>query len=56
MTMKYSDDIDRIVQDSLNRLIKMKENNDTPFQKEVIEKYFDIYKELTIEKENSSNN
>ena len=46
MTMRYSDEIDIIVQDSLNRLIKMKENNSAPFQKELIEKYYKMYKEL----------
>ena len=51
MTMKYSDEIDIIVQDSLNRLIKMKENNEPPFQKELIEKYYNMYKDI-LEKDN----
>ena len=46
MTMKYSDEIDIIVQDSLNKLIKMKENNEPPFQKDLIEKYYKMYKEI----------
>lgn len=49
ITMKYSNEIDTIVQDSLNTLIKMKENNEIPFQKEVIEEYYQIYKELMNE-------
>ena len=46
-TMKYSDEIDTIVQDSLNRLIKMKENGDFPFKEDTVEKYCEIYKEMT---------
>lgn len=49
--MKYSDDIDLIVQDSLKRLIKMKENGVDPFKNEVVEKYYNMYKELMNEKE-----
>ena len=33
ITMRYSDDIDLIVQNSLNELIKLKENNEIPFKK-----------------------
>ena len=39
ITMRYSDDIDLIVQNSLNELIKLKENNEIPFQKNIIEYY-----------------
>lgn len=46
MVMKYTDDIETIVQDSLNRLIKMKEDNVFPFKKEDIEKYYQIYQEI----------
>ena len=45
--MKYSDEIDKIVNDSLQELIEMKKNNEGPFDKEVIEKYKEIY--LNIE-------
>ena len=49
ISMRYSDEIDIIVQDSLNRLIAMKENKEIPFQNEVIEKYSNMYKELISE-------
>lgn len=48
--MKYSDEIDTIVQDSLNRLIKMKEETAFPFRQETIEKYSNMYK-LLVEKQ-----
>lgn len=49
MTMRYSDDIDVIVQDSLNRLIKMKEEQKNPFNEEIIKKYYQMYKEMINE-------
>jgi protein associated with RNAse G/E len=51
MSMKYSDEIDIIVQDSLKRLIKMKEVNDLPFNKAAIEKYYQMYKEIIAKAE-----
>lgn len=53
MTMKYSDEIDKIVQDSLNRLIEKKEKGELPFQKEVIEKYFLEYQEIEKKQKNN---
>lgn len=50
LTMKYSPEIDTIVQNSLNKLIKMKEEGKNPFQKENIEKYYNLYKKLIDEK------
>lgn len=47
ITMRYSDEIDVIVQDSLNKLIDNKNNNAFPFKKEVIEHYYKIYKDIT---------
>ena len=47
--MKYSDEIDLIVQNSLNELIKLKETNEVPFKKNVIEYYYNMYKKLTKE-------
>ncbi len=47
ITMRYSDKIDIIVQDSLNKLIDNKNNNAFPFKKEVIEHYYKIYKDIT---------
>ncbi|MDD5865917.1 MAG: DUF402 domain-containing protein [bacterium] len=49
ITMKYSDEIDLIVQNSLNELIKLKETNEVPFKKNVIEYYYNMYKKLTKE-------
>ena len=50
MTMKYSKEIDIIVQDSLNKLIKMKEQKIFPFDESVIKNYFDEYNKLVEEK------
>ena len=47
ITMRYSEEIDIIVQDSLNKLIENKSINAFPFKKEVIEHYYKIYKEIT---------
>ena len=47
ITMRYSDEIDVIVQNSLNKLIDNKNNNAFPFKKEVIEHYYKIYKDIT---------
>lgn len=47
ITMRYSDEIDVIVQDSLNKLIDNKNNDAFPFKKEVIEHYYKIYKDIT---------
>ena len=40
ITMRYSDDIDLIVQDSLNNLINMKEHGVFPFQEDSIKYYY----------------
>ena len=47
ITMRYSEEIDIIVQDSLNKLIENKSINAFPFKKEVIEHYYKIYKDIT---------
>ena len=47
ITMRYSEEIDIIVQDSLNKLIENKSINAFPYKKEVIEHYYKIYKEIT---------
>ena len=47
ITMRYSEEIDIIVQDSLNKLIENKNINAFPFKKEVIEHYYKIYKDIT---------
>lgn len=43
--MKYSDEIDIILKNELNNLIRMKENNEGPFNKNELYKYFNQYKE-----------
>lgn len=48
ITMRYSDDIDLIVQDSLNNLINMKEHGVFPFQEDSIKYYYEIYKEIIL--------
>ena len=47
ITMRYSEEIDIIVQDSLKKLIENKNINAFPFKKEVIEHYYKIYKDIT---------
>ena len=47
ITMRYSEEIDIIVQDSLNKLIENKNINAYPYKKEVIEHYYKIYKDIT---------
>lgn len=51
MTMRYPAEIDTIVQDSLNKLIKMKENHELPFREDVIEKYYKMYQEMFKEED-----
>lgn len=51
-TMRYSEDIDTIVQHSLKELIEMHEKGIFPFQKELIEKYYNIYKDILKEENN----
>lgn len=48
ITMRYSDDIDLIVQDSLNNLINMKEHGVFPFQEDSIKYYYEIYKDIIL--------
>ena len=48
ITMRYSDDIDLIVQDSLNNLINMKEHGIFPFQEDSIKYYYEIYKKIIL--------
>ena len=48
ITMRYSDDIDLIVQDSLNNLINMKEKGVFPFQEDNIKYYYEIYKNIIL--------
>ena len=45
--MHYSDELDEIVKSELQSLIEMKKKNEGPFNKELIEKYYEKYKEIT---------
>ena len=44
--MHYSDDLDLVLRNELSRLIDIKRKNNGPFNKETIDKYYQIYKEL----------
>lgn len=44
--MRYSDDLDLVLQSELTKLIAEKKKNEGPFDKAVVEKYYQIYKEL----------
>ena len=44
--MHYSEDIDMIVNKEMEKLIRMKENNEGPFNKDVVEKYRIIYEDI----------
>ena len=45
--MHYSNELDEIIKSELDSLIEMKKNNEGPFDKEVVEKYYQKYKEIT---------
>lgn len=45
--MHYSDEIDEIVKSELSSLIEMKKNDVGPFNREIIEKYYEEYKKIT---------
>lgn len=44
--MKYSDEIDNIVKTELSHLIEKKRQNEGPFAKGIVEKYYDIYEKI----------
>ena len=45
--MHYSNELDEIIKSELESLIEMKKNNEGPFDKAVVEKYYKKYKEIT---------
>lgn len=45
--MHYSNELDEIIKSELESLIEMKKNNEGPFDKDVVEKYYKKYKEIT---------
>ncbi len=44
--MNYTEDMDKVIKYELSKLIEMKKNNDFPFKKEVVEMYYNKFKEL----------
>ena len=49
--MRYSEDLDKILQSELTDLINMKRAEEGPFSKKVIEKYYQKYLTVTDEKD-----
>ena len=45
--MHYSNELEEIIKSELESLIEMKKNNEGPFDKDVVEKYYKKYKEIT---------
>lgn len=45
--MRYPNELDEILKSELSSLIEMKKSNEGPFNKELIEKYYNKYKEIT---------
>lgn len=50
--MKYSNDLDLIIKEELQTLIELKKDEKEPFQKEIIDKYYQKYVNL---KKNAKN-
>lgn len=50
ITMKYSEEIDTIVQDSLKRLINRKESKQIPFDEKIVEDYYNKFQEYINKK------
>ena len=44
--MKYGKDLNSIIEDSLSELIELKKNNSYPFQKEIVEKFYQKFLEI----------
>ena len=44
--MHYSDELDEVVKSELSSLIEMKRNNEGPFDKKLVEEYYEKYKEI----------
>ena len=52
--MNYSSEIDQIVKKELQFLIEMKKNKEGPFNKDLINYYYDVYNNLEKSNENES--
>ena len=44
--MHYSDELDEVVKSELSSLIEMKRNNEGPFDKSLVQEYYEKYKEI----------
>lgn len=44
--MKYGKDLNSIIENSLSELIELKKNNSYPFQKEIVEKFYQKFLEI----------
>ena len=44
--MKYGKDLSAIIESSLSELIELKKNNSYPFQKEIVEKFYQKFLEI----------
>jgi len=45
--MHYSDELNEILKSELSSLIEMKKNNEGPFDKNLVEKYHELYKSIS---------
>ncbi len=45
--MNYTDDLDKIIKSELTKLIEMKKKNEFPFNKNDVERYLEIYNNLS---------
>ena len=44
--MHYSDDLDFIIKSELSQLIELKRSEKGPFEKGIVDKYYDIYEKI----------
>ena len=49
--MNYSEEIDKILKSELDTLINMERKNEEPFDKEIIDKYYEKYLRIKMEEE-----
>ena len=45
-TMKYSEDLDKVIKYQLSKLISIKRKDIGPFEKGIVEKYYEMYKNI----------
>ena len=49
-TYKYSDDLDIVLKYTTKKIVQRMKNNEFPFDKETIKKYYEQYLEMTNKK------